>query len=99
MDADRQGHAERRQGEALLGELRITTSTILEGLPDAVVATAGDGRIVFVNALAEELFGYTRHELLGQPVEMLWPERLRDSYTRYMQRTFATGHPLRFTSE
>jgi len=99
MDADGQGHAERRQGEVTLGELRITPSTILEGLPDAVVATARDGRIVFVNALAEELFGYTRHELLGQPVEMLWPERLRDYYARNMERSFATDHPLRFTSE
>jgi diguanylate cyclase (GGDEF)-like protein/PAS domain S-box-containing protein len=99
MDAEGHGHAERRQREALLGELRITTSTILEGLPDAVVATASDGRIVFVNALAEELFGYTRHELLGQPVEMLWPERLREHYAGNMRRTFATDHPLRFTGE
>src|SRR5947209_3271030 len=99
MDADGQGHAERRPGEALIGELRVTSSTILEGLPDAVVATARDGKIVFANSLAEELFGYTRHELLGQSVEMLWPERLRAYYSRNMERAFETDHPLRFTSE
>ena len=99
MDAEGQGHAMQRQGEALLGELRITTSTILEGLPDAVVATARDGRIVFVNGLAEDLFGYTRYELLGQPVEMLWPQRLRAEYTRNMEGAFETDHPLRFTGE
>ena len=41
---------------------------VLEGLPDATVGARKDGRIVFVNALAEELFGYDRDELLGQPV-------------------------------
>jgi diguanylate cyclase (GGDEF)-like protein/PAS domain S-box-containing protein len=100
MDADGVAHAaERRQGEATLGELRIAPATILESLPDAVVATASDGRIVFVNSLAEELFGYAREDLLGQPVEKLWPERLRQRYTQVMERAFVIGHPLRFTGE
>jgi diguanylate cyclase (GGDEF)-like protein/PAS domain S-box-containing protein len=99
MDAEAEAHAERRQGVAALGELRIAPATILESLPDAVVATAADGRIVFVNALGEEMFGYPREDLLGQPVEMLWPERLRDHYTANMERVFAIGHPLRFTNE
>ena len=39
-----------------LGELLLAPAAILEGLPDAVVAAAADGRIVYVNALAEPLF-------------------------------------------
>src|SRR3954463_3495724 len=70
---------------------------VLEGLPDATVASGRDGRIVFVNAHAEELFGYDHDELLGQPVQVLWPERLRDRYTRNMELYFATDHPLRFS--
>jgi diguanylate cyclase (GGDEF)-like protein/PAS domain S-box-containing protein len=62
------------------------------------VAAARDGRIVFVNALAEELFGYPRHELLGQPVQVLWPERVRERYIRNMELYFATEHPLRFST-
>jgi PAS domain S-box-containing protein len=31
---------------------------------------------VFANQRAEELFGYPRDELIGQPVSMLWPERV-----------------------
>jgi diguanylate cyclase (GGDEF)-like protein/PAS domain S-box-containing protein len=54
---------------------------------------------VFVNALAEELFGYPREELLGRPVQTLWPERVRERYTRNMQLYFATEHPLRFSIE
>jgi len=74
-------------------------ATILEGLPDAVVAIGRDERIVFANTLAEELFGYRREELLGEPVQKLWPERVRSRYTENMRLYFATEHPLRFTSE
>jgi diguanylate cyclase (GGDEF)-like protein/PAS domain S-box-containing protein len=70
---------------------------VLEGLPDATVGSAHDGRIVFVNALAEELFGYPRDQLVGRPVQMIWPERMRERYRRNMQIYFATEHPLRFT--
>jgi diguanylate cyclase (GGDEF)-like protein/PAS domain S-box-containing protein len=70
---------------------------VLEGLPDATVAAALSGRIVFANAHAEALFGYEHDELLGQPVSVLWPQRLRERYTRNMELYFATDHPLRFT--
>jgi diguanylate cyclase (GGDEF)-like protein/PAS domain S-box-containing protein len=72
---------------------------VLEGLPDATVASARDGRIVFVNALAAQLFGYERDELLGRPVTTLWPERVRARYTRNMELYFAIEHPLRFSTE
>ena len=72
---------------------------VLEGLPDATVASARDGRIVFVNALAAELFRYERDELLGRPVSTLWPERVRARYTRNMELYFAIEHPMRFSTE
>src|SRR3984885_349487 len=79
-----------------LGDWLVAPAAILEGLPDAVVAAGRDGRILFVNALAEELFGYSRGELLGEPVSMLWPERVREQYTRNMELYTASEHPLRF---
>jgi diguanylate cyclase (GGDEF)-like protein/PAS domain S-box-containing protein len=80
-------------------ELLLAPAAILEGLPDAVVAAARDSRIVLVNAVAEELFGYPRAELLGRPVDVLWPERLRERYRRNMELYFAMEHPLRFSTE
>jgi diguanylate cyclase (GGDEF)-like protein/PAS domain S-box-containing protein len=77
----------------------LAPAAMLEGLPDAVVATGLDERIVFVNALAEKLFGYTRDQLVGERVQVLWPERVRARYTRNMQLYFATEDPLRFTIE
>jgi PAS domain S-box-containing protein len=96
-DVGKEGDAREPAGlEGLLvGPAAILS--ILEGLPDAVVAAERDGRIVFVNALAEELFGYPREELLGKPVETLWPPRVRERYTRNMELYFATEHPLRFS--
>ena len=88
-----------RERDDALDELLLAPAAILEGLPDAVVASAADGRIVYVNALAEELFGYSRAELVGKPVQTLWPERIRARYTRNMELYFATEHPLRFSSE
>ncbi len=77
----------------------LAPATMLEGLPDAVVASDSDERIVFVNTLALELFGYAREELIGQPVQMLWPERFRARYSRNMRLYFATEDPLRFSTE
>ena len=92
------GKAGRAEDDAL-DELLLAPAAILEGLPDAVVAAASDGRIVYVNALAEALFGYPRDELIGRDVHMLWPERIRERYTRNMELYFATEHPLRFSTE
>ena len=50
---------------------------IVEVAPSAMVLINVTGRMELVNAQAEYLFGYTRDEMLGQPIEMLVPERFR----------------------
>ncbi len=98
MEEEEVGKAGGARGGEGLGDLLVAPAAILERLPDAVVAADRTGRIVFVNALAEELFGYPRDELLGQPVETLWPPRVRERYVRNMHLYFATEHPLRFST-
>jgi PAS domain S-box-containing protein len=53
---------------------------LLEAAPDAIVIVDASGTIVLVNREAERLFGYARDELLGQPVELLLPERYRGAH-------------------
>ncbi|MCL4206367.1 MAG: PAS domain S-box protein [Pirellulaceae bacterium] len=49
----------------------------LESAPDAVVIVDLVGEIILVNSVAESMFGYSRTELLGQPVELLVPPAFR----------------------
>jgi len=53
---------------------------LVETAPDAIVSVDKEGRMVFVNSRTEKIFGYSRDELLGKPVEMLVPERFRDRH-------------------
>jgi PAS domain S-box-containing protein len=53
---------------------------ILESAADAIIISDERGRILITNGQAEQLFGYTRRELIGQPVELLVPEGLRDQH-------------------
>jgi PAS domain S-box-containing protein len=57
-----------------------TFRLIVEAAPNAIVVIDEQGRIVIVNSQTERLFGYAREELVGQPVELLVPERFRGSH-------------------
>jgi PAS domain S-box-containing protein len=50
---------------------------LIDAAPDAMVVVSDDGWITLVNIQAENLFCYSRDELLGQPIEILIPERYR----------------------
>ena len=54
--------------------------SVLESAPDAMVLVNGEGRVLFVNSRTETVFGFSREELLGQPVEILMPERFRNRH-------------------
>ena len=51
--------------------------TLAEESPDAIVVVDVQGRLVWGNQQAEQLFGYGRAELLGQTVELLLPDRVQ----------------------
>ena len=55
---------------------------LLEAAPDALVVVNQKGLIELVNTQAEKIFGYTREEILGKPVEILMPEGFRRSHKK-----------------
>jgi PAS domain S-box-containing protein len=57
---------------------------LVDAAPDAVVLADEAGTIVLVNSQTEELFGYEREALVGQPIETLLPGYLREAETRAM---------------
>ncbi len=67
----------------------LAPETLLELTPDAIVGVRGDGLIALANAQVEALFGYAREELVGQPLEMLVPERFRAAHRSHHTGYFA----------
>ena len=53
---------------------------ILESAPDAMVIIDHHGKITVVNGQAERMFGYARQDMLGNEIEMLLPESLRERH-------------------
>ncbi|MDM8532106.1 PAS domain S-box protein [Anaerolineales bacterium HSG25] len=68
----------------------------IEAAPLGIVTTNQAGEIVFVNRRLETMFGYSREELLGQPVEILIPVRFHDSHVKYRHEYQQTtlGRPM-----
>ncbi len=73
----------RAQMEEALRRSEATSRAFLEAASEAVVVVDTGGRIIQVNAKTEEMFGYLRDELLGQPVELLVPPRHREAHAAH----------------
>jgi PAS domain S-box-containing protein len=78
--------------ESRLAEDRFRVA--VESAPNSVVIIDHEGRILLVNSQTELLFGYSREELIGQPIEMLVPERFRRQHPEY-RKGFAAEPKVR----
>ena len=63
--------------------------SLIESAPDAMVLVNGDGVIRLTNAETERMFGYDREQLIGQPVEILIPERYQGQHPAHRGDFFA----------
>jgi PAS domain S-box-containing protein len=75
----------------------------LQASPEALLVVDARGIIRMVNARAEQLFGYRRQDLEGEPLDWLLPERLREPHREHFEeylraprtRPMAARKPLR----
>lgn len=64
---------------------------ILEGSPDAFLVTDRGGTIIFWNASAERIFGFTSANAIGKSLDIIIPDRFRDRHWAGWEKTMATG--------
>ena len=78
--------AEDTSGRRRAEEIRAQYAAIVESSTDAIIAKTLDGVISAWNAAAERMFGYTRHEAIGQPIRAIIPPDLYDEEDTILKR-------------
>lgn len=80
----------RRKEQAAFKEASLRALRILQIAEDGIVSLDSDQKITFFNLKAETMFGWRAEEVLGQPLTVLMPERLRSGH-RAMVEKFAAA--------
>jgi PAS domain S-box-containing protein len=73
-------------------DVQVSLKLLGESMPIAVVIVDSQGKIVYVNARLEEIFGYGHDELLGKVVEVLIPERFHPRHFGYRRGYMHSQH-------
>ena len=84
--------ARRRTAEALR-ESELKFRSVTQSAADAIIAADNEGKIIFWNQGAQNIFGYTEVEALGKALTFLMPGRYREAHSRGLERCQATGQP------
>jgi PAS domain S-box-containing protein len=74
-----------------LRESEAKFRSVMESAIDAIVSGDAEGYIRSWNSAATALFGFTEAEVIGQPIEVIIPERYRDSHREGMRRVSSGG--------
>lgn len=83
---------ERKRMEEALKISQKLAEELYASAPDALVTVNTNGRITRINSQTQAMFGYTREELLNQPIEALIPQRLHAKHGQSRNSFFAEPH-------
>jgi PAS domain S-box-containing protein len=83
--------SDRKKAEEELRRSEERYHSLVENANDAVISTDKTGRIISFNKKAEQMFGYTRDEILGKSVVLLSPERARERQQKMFEEFSKTN--------
>ncbi len=83
--------ASRREMEKQLLVSQLRLEGIIDSAMDAIITIDEDQRIVLFNRAAEQMFGYSTQEALGQPLNRFLPARFREVHREYVQAFGQSG--------
>jgi PAS domain S-box-containing protein len=69
----------------------IDCHALVAAVGDAIIASDANGAITLWNQGAARMFGYTEEEALGQSLDLITPERLRNRHWEGYNKSMATG--------
>ena len=72
-----------KRAEAALRDNENAIRALLDAAPQGIVASDSDGRVVMFNDVAEQMFGYSRAEILGQAIDTLLPAHVRERHSKH----------------
>ena len=84
-------YIERRQTSQALRDSEERYRLISETAQDAIFTIDEESRVLFCNPAAQRIFGYEPQQLIGQKLEIIIPERLREAHRRGIDRYLRTG--------
>lgn len=88
-----------KRAELALKESEARFAGIISVSMDAIISVDEDQRIVIFNQGAEKMFGYTKAEVIGHPLDMLLPAGLRERHHRHFAAFIASGTTSRAMGE
>ena len=82
---------ERKQADSALRESQARFAGIVSSAMDAIISVDEKQEIVLFNTAAEEMFGVSAEDMLGQPLAALMPERHREAHRHHVDHFGRTG--------
>lgn len=80
-----------QSSQTALRESEARLSGIVNSAMDAIITTDEDQRVLLFNAAAEHMFGYAAAEVIGKPMDIFIPERLRQTHRQHVEQFMRSG--------